>query len=111
MRQILELGEFGKLNVERVDYNPTVDRECEEDEPEGDHQTVVGEDVIVHYIREQIRQDSEQTKHKESIQPGNHLLLMLHAYFQHKQIHMRIHDIRNVLIQEEPLYGNRYQIY
>jgi hypothetical protein len=67
MRQILQLSQISKLQVQTVDQEPTVDAAHAKQDPYEAHENVVGENHVVHNRSENERNRAKQNKHSEGV--------------------------------------------
>lgn len=77
--EVLQLGQVGQLQVQRVHYGPPVDRDDADDWPAEHHEDVVGEDQVIDDGEEQEGEQAEHGKDRKGPQPRHHLLLVLLA--------------------------------
>lgn len=76
MSQILQLGQIGQLQVQRIDDQPTVGAHDQQQRPQHHHHPVVEENQIVHDCKEQERQQPDDGEHGERPQPWHDFMLV-----------------------------------
>lgn len=95
MSQVLQLGQVGQFQVQRVHDSPTVDRDDADDGPAEHHQDVVGKDQVVDDGKEEEGEQTEHGKDRKGPQPRHHLLLILLWRFERKELEWTFMIIEN----------------
>lgn len=85
MRQILQLRQIRKLQIQTVDQQPPVSSNSTEQDPGERHDDVVGEDHVVHDRPEEKSEETETYEDAESVQPWDYLLFVFLSQSHNEQ--------------------------
>lgn len=97
MRQIFKFCQVGEFKIQRVDDEPAINRNRDENYPQHCHGDVVEENQVVDNGEEQKREESESSEYSKAPQPWNNLRLV----FLRKKVQSLVERLGNTLRQRK----------